>query len=78
MALPGSMLARQTLNSLGLGCYKLYTQRIVHGRTYKIYGSYNARDLSKLMSKLAAYGARNVRPVHDKWRGVNAGVRFEY
>ncbi|MCK9532761.1 MAG: hypothetical protein M0R77_19940 [Gammaproteobacteria bacterium] len=78
MALPGSILARQALNNLGLNCYKLYTQRIVHGRTYKIYGQYKPYDLGRLQQELAALGAMNVRPVHDKWRGVNAGVRFEY
>lgn len=78
MALPGSILARQALNNLGLNCYKLYTQRIVLGRTYKIYGHYNAYDLGRLQQELAALGAMNVRPVQHNWRKTNAGVRFEY
>ena len=78
MALPGSILARQALNNLGLNCYKLYTQRIVHGRTYKIYGHYSPYDLGRLQQELATLGAQNVRPVNGVMSDRNAGVRFEY
>lgn len=78
MALPGSILARQALNNVGLDCLKLYTQRIVAGRTYKIYGYYNARQLEILLQELASLGAMNVRPVPANIGNGNAGVRFEY
>lgn len=78
MVLPGSILARQALNNLGLTCHKLYTQRIVHGRTYKIYGHYGPHQLGPLLQELAALGAMNVRPVPAIIGNGNAGVRFEY
>ena len=78
MRTAGSTLARFTLREVGLNCYKLYTQKRAKDRTYKIYGTYDEFNLKRLMSRLTRNGARNVRPVHDKWRGVNAGVRFEY
>lgn len=78
MALPGSILARQALNNLGLNCYKLYTQRIVHGRTYKIYGHYSAKNLNALVGELRLRGAKNVRAVPAIIGNGNAGVRFEY
>lgn len=79
MALPGSTLARQTLNTLGLNCYKLYTQKRATDRTYKIYGHYNDVNVERIKTRLEQAGARNVRPVANLWsRGNNAGIRFEY
>lgn len=76
--LPGSKLARTALNSLGLNCYKLYTQQRKRDRSYKIYGHYGPHQLGPLQQELAALGAKNVRPVAGVMSGNNAGVRFEY
>ncbi len=78
MRTPGSILARLTLNTLGLDCHKLYTQQRVNDRSYKIYGNYSPSNLGRLQQELAANGARNVRPVYSLVGNYNAGVRFEY
>lgn len=78
MALPGSTLARQTLNSLGLNCFKLYTQKRAKDRTYKIYGHYNDANVERIKARLAQAGARNIRTVKSLYSNGNAGIRFEY
>lgn len=77
MALLGTNVARKVLNIHRMSCYRIYTQKRVNDRSYKIYGRYTADQLEQLVYTLNAFGAQNIRPVPSIVGTGNAGIRFE-